>query len=282
MENNRNDAIAISKYHGCGNDFLISEEMGVTKKQKQFLVKKLCDRHTGIGADGFLFVHKQPLRMEYFNCDGTTAPMCGNGMRCFARYVYEKQIVHTSSFEVLCDANVYPIEMESIDPYLVKVDMGQASFSHALLSVEEDIWQKEIVVQNQHFLIDTLFLGTIHTVIMISDLQMDFETLGREIHQMPLFHEKTNVNFVFIKDRSHIWVRTYERGVGMTLACGSGCCAAAYAAFRHGWVDRFVHVHLPKGELGIQIQENDHIIMHGFADKVMEGTAFLDTQQIGM
>lgn len=282
MNDNAYDAIAVSKYHGCGNDFLISKDQSFTKTQKQSLVKKLCDRHIGIGADGFLFVLEKPLRMEYFNCDGSTAPMCGNGMRCFARYVYEKRIVHSTTFDVLCGAKKYHIDIESIDPFLIKVDMGKVSFSHALLHIEEDIWQKEIIVQNQCFLIDTLFLGTIHTVMMIKDKQTDFETLGREIHQLPLFHEKTNVNFVMIEDRSHIRVRTYERGVGMTLACGSGSCAAAYVAFRHGCIDPFVRVHMPKGELCIRIQEDGHIIMHGSAKKIMEGIAFWDDEQTGM
>lgn len=272
----------VCKYHGCGNDFLIMEAVCFSTIELPTIVTQICDRHMGIGADGVILVHRHPLRMEYYNSDGSCAPMCGNGIRCFARYVYEQQIVNNQEFKVLCNKQAYDITISNLHPFQVRVNMGHVSFSHELLHIDDDIWQKEIVIEGRRLRLDTLFLGTIHTVITIDDFQTNLESLGEKIHRLSWYHEKTNVNFVVIENRSTISVRTFERGAGMTLACGSGSCAAAYDAWRHGLVDRLVKVCLPRGELLVQIHEDDHIELCGPAEKIMEGVSYVPVRSMGM
>lgn len=269
--------LSVSKYHGCGNDFLLMENQTRTAVQKSRMARILCDRHTGIGADGMIFLYNDPLTMEIYNRDGSIASMCGNGIRCFAKYAYDHRIINQNDFTVKTGDGIKTLHIHSLDPFSVSVDMGKASFDPAdtLLRDNRQLQNDPLLIQDQLFFITTVFMTTLHTVIFSDqDISLIRKKYGKLIHEHSLFPNKTNVNFVRIINRSHIEVCTYERGAGMTLACGSGCCASVYAAWKQGLVDRAVQVDLSKGSLQIQIDEKEHLIMRGSAVKIMD--AFVD------
>lgn len=270
--------LPISKYHGCGNDFLLIRDQALSAADKRSLAYTLCDRHTGIGADGMIFVYTNPLTMEIYNCDGSTAPMCGNGIRCFAKYVYDNHLMKQSDYEVATPIGKIKLHVCSFQPFLVAVQMGKPTLDPKAIQVNADhmIWDYPLIVDQQTLRIDAMFMTTVHTVVFIEDdASFPFAKLGKAIHEHTLFQAKTNVNFVKILDRSHIRVHTYERGVGLTLACGSGCCASVWSAWKHRFVDRDVQVQLEKGTLSIHIDDQEQVIMCGGAEAIMNGYAKL-------
>ncbi len=264
--------LSLSKYHGCGNDFLITEEKGLTPAQKCALSKNLCERHTGIGADGMIFLKSDPLTMEIYNSDGSSAPMCGNGIRCFAKYVLDRNIITQNDFYVHTEAGRKALHIHSKYPFSVSVNMGKASFDpHDTMLKDQRLINYPLRIENRLFDITTVFMTTLHTVLFVDQEPVHtLKKFGKVIHEHPLFPQKTNVNFVRVINRSHLSVSTYERGAGMTLACGSGCCAAAYVAWLQKLVDSQVHISLPKGTLQIQIDEQECLIMRGGAEKIMD------------
>lgn len=273
--------LVVSKYHGCGNDFLLTEDASYTIAQKKRLTQLLCERHTGIGADGMIFLHKHPLTMEIYNSDGSLAPMCGNGIRCFAKYAIDLKLMNQSDFEVHTASGIKQLHVHSLKPFYVSVNMGKAYYQENPMSINRTQLQNyPLSVKDRTFLITTVFMTTLHTVIFI-DKEDDFSyaEYGKAIHKHSLFPDKTNVDFVQVIDRTHIHVATYERGVGMTLACGSGCCAAVWVAWTLGKVERKVSVHLNKGTLQIQINEDQQLIMSGSAVKIMSADVDIEPNE---
>lgn len=270
--------IELSKYHGCGNDFIITSDVLYRDEEKKAMVIQYCDRHTGIGADGFMFVHQAPLEMEFYNCDGSRAPMCGNGIRCFAKYVYDEGICDLSEYEVKTLAGMMQIHVTSFQPFEVCVTLGKPTLDPSKIHSDQgrEVFQYPMSVMGEIYTIDTLFIGTIHTVLFVPNaFDERLAVLGKRIHDHPLFLEKTNVNFVEVVNEHHIRLQTYERGVGMTLACGTGCCAAVWDAWKHGLVAHDVEVELCKGSLYITIDENEMITMRGSATRIMKGVGEL-------
>ncbi len=264
--------LLLSKYHGCGNDFLITEKQGLTSAQKCALAKKLCERHIGIGADGMIFLKRNPLTMEIYNSDGSSAPMCGNGIRCLAKYALDQNIINQNDFYVYTKAGIKALHIHSKQPFSVSVNMGKASFDpHDTMLKDQRLINYPLRIENQLFNLTTVFMTTLHTVLFIEhDPVYVLKKFGKAIHEHPLFPQKTNVNFVRVIDRSHLSVSTYERGAGMTLACGSGCCAAAYVAWLQKLVDSPVQISLPQGNLQILIDEKECLIMRGGAEKIVD------------
>ncbi|MDE6661078.1 MAG: diaminopimelate epimerase [Anaeroplasmataceae bacterium] len=251
------------KMHGCGNDFCVIEyEAGI---EYSSLAKKLCDRKFGIGADGLIVVKQNPLEMLFYNQDGSRASMCGNGIRCFARYVYEKKLISAKKLECLTLAGVMKIEITSLDPFLCKVDMGQPSFSNSMIHVSDDIksFGRLLTVDGYSLTIYSFFMGTIHTVIFVDSLEADVLKFAEKICKNRLFRKQTNVNFVHLLDESHIEIKTYERGVGWTLACGTGACASVVTCTRLKLTKNRVNVKLPYGYLNIEVTKKENVIMEG-------------------
>ncbi len=265
--------LTVSKYHGCGNDFLLTEDVCYSEAQKKHMSMVLCDRHTGIGADGIIFVQSDPLTMEIYNSDGSFAPMCGNGIRCFAKYALDRQLVYGNEFKVQTAAGPKQLHVHCLEPFYVSVNMGKAYFQCEQMQIRNHQLIKDypLQIQDRTLLITSVFMTTIHTVIFVDKNDCySFAEIGAAVHEHPLFSAKTNVDFVEITDKSNIRVTTYERGVGMTLACGSGCCAAVWVAWLANKVERDVCVHLKKGTLRIQITEDEQLIMSGGADKIAD------------
>ena len=251
------------KMHGCGNDFCIIEYED--NQDYPSLAQKLCDRRFGIGADGLIIVRQDPLEMIFYNQDGSRASMCGNGIRCFARYVYEKKIVTTKKFDCLTLAGIMRIEITSIDPFLCKVDMGKPSFSNPMIHVSDDIksFGRLLTIDGYSLTIYSFFMGTIHTVIFVDSLEADVVKLAEKICKNRLFKKQTNVNFVHLIDETHIEVKTYERGVGWTLACGTGACASVVTCVKLKLTKNTVFVKLPYGSLKIEVTKKENVIMEG-------------------
>ncbi len=252
-----------SKYHGCGNDFIIVDYDENIEYSN--LAQIVCPEHLAIGADGLIVVKNNPLEMLFYNRDGSRAPMCGNGIRAFARYAQEK-------FSLPDEFTVKTLAGDMIITVIddcVRVNMGKPIFTNDSIKASDDISfeNREIEVYGKKVVVNSLFMGTIHTVVIVDDLDISDE--GEGICNHNLYKEKTNVNFVKILDRNNIEVLTYERGVGFTYACGTGCCASYVVLRREGLCNEQLNVHLKYGKL--VIEGNDNIFMTGPAVKVFEG-----------
>ena len=259
--------IKVEKYQGCGNDFLlVLYHKGI---DYSLLAKRLCSRRKGIGADGLICVKKKPLEMMIFNQDGSKAPMCGNGIRCFSLYAYNHHYVNDESFEVLTSLGPYSVTITSFSPISILVNMGKASFDRKLIKVDKDInlMGYKLLIDGKEYTLYTLFIGTIHTVVFVENPIEAYESsIGEKICNHPFFKEKTNVNFVKVIDKNNIIVRTFERGVGRTLSCGSGCCASFIVAHKEGYVEDEGYAH--GGEDKLKVSIKDDVFLSGPAYKV--------------
>ena len=266
--------IPITKYHGVGNDFLITTEEAAAGVDLQELIVNACDCHTGIGADGFMLVRQNPLTMLFYNCDGSPAPMCGNGIRCFARFLAEEGLVREDVFDVGTKAGIKRVEILSHTPFLARVAMGKPDYTPAAIGVKASRPIRDFAVSagGHDFVIDSFFMSTVHTVTFVDDPENKaLQAAAGALCVHPMFTEKTNVNLVKVLDRNTLLMRTWERGVGMTLACGTGACAAAASAFEKGFCERKVEVLLPKGRLLVEIEQDGQFFMSGPAERILKG-----------
>ena len=275
--------IKVTKMHGCGNDFVIVdyEEFCKTDEEMSKFAKKICDRHFGIGADGLIIPNINAECVDigwfFYNSDGTTAQMCGNGMRCFAKYVYDKGLVDKKEFTVKTLAGV--ITPKILENGLVKVNMGKPILNPEKIPfIPVNNIDYKISIKNRIFQGCAISMGNPHFVIFIKDDE-DLEKLAREygpeIELAAEFPEKTNVEFVKIKSREEIELCVWERGCGITLACGTGACASVVAGILNGYLDDDVDVKLMGGKLNIVWDGNrenpdKNVYMSGSAKYVFE------------
>lgn len=275
--------LKFEKYHGTGNDFIIVHEKDLIEKgipDYSELASQICDRHFGIGADGLLilkYVANMPF-MFYYNSDGSQAPMCGNGIRCFAHYIKNNKIEEKDTFTVKVVPGDLTIEthQEEDGEFWAKVNMGKPIFNvnKIINSNKEELIKEKIVVNNQEVEISYIFMGTDHAVIFVDNLSnMNIPELGSAIENYTeIFPKKTNVNFAHVKDRNNIEIITWERGAGLTLACGTGATATAVIANYLGMVDNKVNVKVPGGMLVIDVDGKDsEAFMTGPSEKIAEG-----------
>ena len=244
------------KYHGLGNDFLITEDLSIVGNSE--LIKSVCNRYTGIGSDGLIIVKKDPLEMIFYNQDGTRGEMCGNGIRCFSYYCYNHNLVDSNNFECHTLDGVKHLEIKSDSPFIVKVKMGEMIDKIDSINIE---------FNDKQYLVYSLNFGVPHAVIYTTEEIA--EELGKYISNHPYFVNKTNVNFVNIIDENNIKIITYERGVGFTKACGTGSCSSVVVSKKLGLVKNEVFVHQALGKLLITIEDNN-IYMEGPSKKVGE------------
>jgi diaminopimelate epimerase len=257
------------KMHGLGNDFVLLD--GRKEKMEgidlQALAISLCDRHFGIGADGLMMLWpstKAHYRMQVINPDGSEAEMCGNGIRCFAKYVYEADQLKEEviSVETLAGIMLPAVILENGKVIGVEVDMG----------IPQKIQNSKLKIQNEELAITEVSMGNPHAVIFSEDLaSIDLGELGPLIENDPHFPNRTNVEFLKVVNDKEIEVLVWERGAGETLACGTGACAAVVAANLAGKIGRRAVVKLPGGNLDIEWTEDNHVLMRGPAEKVFEG-----------
>lgn len=261
------------KYHGLGNDFIITNYTEVSNLNCSLLAKEVCNRNTGIGADGFIIIKESPkLEMIYYNADGSLASMCGNGIRCFANYVYNN--IHKDlSYEVLTGAGVLTVTVNSANPFVTSINMGIPIFDGHMIPIEEKyetFIDMPLAINNETYFVTALFMATTHAVVFVNNLdEVDVKSLGEFISNNQLFPNKTNVNFVEVIDRKTIKMMTYERGCGITLACGSGACSAAVVAKKLDLCDSIICVLLPLGQLDVSVLDN--VVLSGVSEKVFKG-----------
>ncbi|RKD27843.1 diaminopimelate epimerase [Caminicella sporogenes DSM 14501] len=269
-----------TKMHGAGNDFIILEKQNIGDLGYSNLAKAICNRHFGVGSDGLMIVDKSDVadvKMIFYNADGSIAEMCGNGIRCFSKYVYDNDIVKSETFTVETLAGIKKIKVsiknDEIDKILV--EMGKPSLNSQDVPVKTDkekFINEKIIISSQEFNVSSILMGVPHTVIFVSDLDDDLiNKIGPIIEKHDIYPKKTNVNFVKILSRAKIIVNTWERGVGRTLACGTGVCASVYIAKLLNFVDNIVEVEVPGGTLNIYIDKNDNVFMEGRAEFICSG-----------
>lgn len=274
--------VNFTKMHGLGNDFIIVNLFTEPNSNYQRLSRELCDRRFGIGADGIILIappegKDNQLKMVIYNSDGSEANMCGNGMRCFARYAYEKGLVSTPEFRVETRGGIIIPKVRVVNGELsgVRVNMGKPRFKAEEVPVKlegEEIINHEISIKGTAYKINAISMGNPHCVIFCEDVNsIPLETVGPGIETDPLFPSKVNVEFAQVLNRREIRMRVWERGAGITLACGTGACATAIAAAKNGLTDREVTVHLPGGDLFIEWAEDGRVYMTGPAVYVYTG-----------
>ena len=274
--------INFTKMQGLGNDFVLLdyEEYKKSGKTPEELAIKLCDRHFGIGADGLMIVNPHTKETDigwiFYNNDGTIPQMCGNGIRCFAKYVYEKGLVDKKEFSVETKAGA--IIPKILDDGRVRVNMSKPILGPKKIPVTvENNLNFNVKVSDRTFIANAVSMGNPHCVIITDD---DTKALalkyGREVETHKLFPEKTNVEFIKILSRDEINLDVWERGCAITLACGTGACASVVAAILNGLCDRIVKVNLPGGQLMIEWEgkagdTNYDIYMSGTANYSFTG-----------
>ncbi len=273
--------VNFTKMQGTGNDFIVIENFQGKYTNLEQLAIKLCDRHFGIGADGILIVTKSniaDIQMIIINADGSYASMCGNGIRCFAKYIFQKKYVQKENMKIETGDGVKlaNIIVKNGRAESVTINMGKYNFNPNSIPAldKEEIINKKIEAGHKEYFITSMFMGVPHTIIfgMHEDYQVEE---GKYIEHHSLFPEKTNVNFCEIVGRDMIKVKTWERGAGPTLACGTGSCASVVAASRLGYIDKKVEVQVPGGVLTVEIV-NDKVLMTGPAEITFEGSFFID------
>ena len=269
------------KMQGAGNDFIFIEDFENKIDNECELAKKLCDRHFGIGADGLIIVRnslKAKAKMVIINSDGSRANMCGNAIRCFGKYVYEKNIVKDKIFTVETGDGEKEIEiiLDGRKVKYVKVYMGIPSYkgSDIPLNNLDELIDKRVTINNKEYNLTTVLVGVPHTIVIEKEKEYDVHIDGRNIEKFKLFKEGTNVNFVKVVDDTHIRVDTWERGAGATLACGTGCSASVLVCKKLGLVnaEKEIYVKTKGGELLIEVSSEGIYMkgpaVHGFSGEV--------------
>ncbi|MFW6149344.1 MAG: diaminopimelate epimerase [Atribacterota bacterium] len=281
------------KMHGIGNDFIIMDfYSGQIPDRVNFnqLAKKLCQHHFGIGADGLILVlpsDKFDLRMRIFNFDGSEPQMCGNGIRCFAKYAYENKLINQKKFSVETLAGeivpelIFSQENRNIIEG-VKVDMGKPHLTRKEIPMSGNpdqpaINENLILNNNKNFKITCVSMGNPHCVIFVDDVDaFPVTKIGPVIEKHHLFPEKTNVEFVQPINDREINFRVWERGVGETMACGTGASAVVVAGVLNKRLKKDAIVHLKGGDLRIQWDNDEHVYMTGPAENVFRGSVYIE------
>ena len=259
------------KMQGTGNDFVVVN--GIENKFEYslpVLAKFLCDRHYGVGGDGMILLENSEIadfKMRIFNQDGTEALMCGNGIRCLAKYVFEKGLIERQEFEIetLSGIKKIKLELENKKVMAVHIDMGKPKIDDLKYIIEIDEIQ---------FKVYPVSIGNPHAVCFVKDVdKINVAKIGNYIENYKYFPEKTNVEFVQIVDQENIKVRVWERGVGETNSCGTGACASSIVAIEQKYVKDCVKVSLRGGNLEVNYdKKSDRIELTGPAEIVFEGT----------
>jgi diaminopimelate epimerase len=271
-----------TKMHGIGNDFVVIDAVNQDIHLDPEQVRFIADRHFGVGCDQLLLVERPTVeaaefRYRIFNADGGEVQQCGNGARCFARFVHDKGMTSSTTIPVETAGGMIYLALEADGQ--VTVDMGVPSFDPASLpfeagnDTEQEPEYHQLLVNGEKYAIGAVSIGNPHAVLLVESVaQAPVATLGAAIESHERFPERVNVGFMEILDRAHIRLRVFERGAGETLACGTGACAAVAVGIHNSLLDHTVQVALKGGNLTIRWQGSDHtLLMTGPAQTVYEG-----------
>jgi diaminopimelate epimerase len=270
------------KMHGLGNDYIVidNREEKISGRQAAELAKRVCERRLSVGADGLLLVSNSKAadsKMRIFNPDGSEAEMCGNGIRCFAKYCFENSIVPKLKFTVETLSGVKHVWLTLKDGEVagVKVDIGMPNWKRSSLPMvgHGTCINENLDVDGETCRVTCLSMGNPHCIIFVDKVDnFPVEQIGPKVENNKAFPKRTNVGFVQVLNRDELKVRVWERGVGETLACGTGTCAAVAAANKLGKVGNKITVHVLGGDY--QVEVNESLFLSGAAEKVFEGTLF--------
>jgi diaminopimelate epimerase len=279
--------VKFTKMHGIGNDYIYVNGFAEQVESPSRVAKLVADRHFGIGGDGLILIlpsETADVRMQMFNADGSEGEMCGNGIRCVAKYAYEHDLARANPLRVETLRGILPIELTLAGD---RVDQATVDMEEPILSLPEIPVDASQVEPTEHphcyrlklpksgNTYDAVFvsMGNPHAVMFVDDFAaIDLEHEGPEVEHHPAFPRRINAHWVQVHSRSELTMRTWERGSGITLACGTGASAVCVAAALAGYTDRTVLIHLPGGDLTIEWRESDnHVYMTGPATEVFSG-----------
>ena len=273
--------IKFTKMEGLGNDYVYMDAINQKIENRPELARFVSNRNFGIGSDGLILIEKSEVadfKMTMFNSDGSQAEMCGNGIRCVAKFVYDKGMTDktTLKIETLAGIKILELNVEDGKVKTVRVDMGEPILEAEkvpVVSTENPVKNLILKAQDKEFRFTCVSMGNPHAITIVDDTEsFDVKKYGEEWEVNKAFPRRTNVEFVQIIDRNTIKMRVWERGAGETLACGTGACATAVACNLNGLTDRKVTIELLGGNLEIEWnKENNHVYMTGPATTVFEG-----------
>lgn len=274
--------IKFTKMHGCGNDYVYinGSSEKINKEDKPEFVKKVSDRHFGIGSDGVIFINPSDIadfEMEMFNADGTRAEMCGNGIRSVAKYVYDRHLTDKEEMTIESMGKVKYITVfpENGKAKLIKVDMGEPILKASdipVVSNEEKVIDELIFVDDKEYRMTCVSMGNPHAVVLLDPDTLKIEEIGPKFENHVRFPERINTEFIKIIDRKNVKMRVWERGTGETLACGTGCCATTVACILNNLTDSEITVHVRGGDINVKWdKETNHVFMTGPAEFVFDG-----------
>jgi diaminopimelate epimerase len=271
-----------TKMHGIGNDYVyVNCFTEAVPKDPAALSVRVSDRHTGIGSDGLILIcpsDRADARMRMFNADGSESEMCGNGIRCVAKYVYDHGIARKPQLTIETGRGVLTIDLETAGDKVqrARVDMGEPILKSAEIPTTlkgDPPVNADLAVGNLSFEATCVSMGNPHAVIFVPDVsRVPLESIGPQIERAPAFPNRTNVHFVQVHSPGEVTMRTWERGSGITRACGTGACAVCVAGVLAGRTGRKLRAHLPGGDLDLEWSEADnHVYKTGPATEVFSG-----------
>ena len=268
--------IPFTKMHGIGNDFIIINQIDVDYHLSKKIIHQLANRRTGIGFDQMLIIEKSSLehadfKYRIFNADGSEVAQCGNGARCFFRFIHYHGLSAKKNIVVETKAGI--LALFDKDNGMIGVDMGEPIFNHEKIPYQQNSQNDlNLLFNNQKYIFDVISMGNPHAVIKVDDFaNINITEISKNLQTSNAFPESVNVGFLKIKNKKEIRLKVYERGSGLTLACGSGACAAAVIAIQNDWVDNPVKVVMDGGELEIFWKNKRSVVMVGPAQIVYEG-----------
>lgn len=275
--------VDFTKMTGLGNDYIYVNCINNNLKNIPDLARKVSDRHFGVGADGLILIEKSEnansdFKMRIFNSDGSEAEMCGNGIRCLAKYIHDNNLSNNDKLSIETLAGIKKVKLIEDNEGScneIIVDMGEPIFQDK--NIPYNVYEAfnkdlDLDVGKEKMRFTVVSMGNPHAITFVEDLDnIDIEKYGPIIENNPIFPNRTNVEFVQIIDKNNIKVKVWERGVGETLACGTGACAAMVASGINGYTDENVTVNLPVGKLEIEWGKDNHIYMQGPASTVCTG-----------
>ena len=268
--------IPFTKMHGIGNDFIIINQIDVDYHLSKKIIHQLANRRTGVGFDQMLIIEKSSLehadfKYRIFNADGSEVAQCGNGARCFFRFIHYHGLSAKKNIVVETKAGI--LALFDKDNGMIGVDMGEPIFNHEKIPYQQNSQNDlNLLFNNQKYIFDVISMGNPHAVIKVDDFDsINITEISKNLQTSNAFPESVNVGFLKIKNKKQIRLKVYERGSGLTLACGSGACAAAVIAIQNDWVDNPVKVVMDGGELEIFWKNKQSVVMVGPAQIVYEG-----------
>ena len=281
--------INFTKMHGAGNDYVYINCFEQQIDDPTALSILLSDRHKGIGGDGIVLIcpsDSADAEMRMFNLDGSEGAMCGNAVRCVAKYIYDNGIAHKDTVTIQTKSGIKTISIRSKNDKFISasVDMGRAVFTPADIPMNtqgESFINQPVSINGKDYFCTAVSMGNPHCVTFVDDTEnLDLESIGPLFENHQLFPDRVNTEFIRIIDKENIEMRVWERGSGETLACGTGSCAAVAACVMNGYCERNipVKVHLRGGVLTDTFLDDDRVIMEGPATKVFEG--IIDTDDL--